>query len=352
MQNVESTHPASNAGHYFGTQHEYARMFEMIFGAHISQVVHTAALYSLSEHLAQGRNTPAEIAAVESLHADATFRLMRACAAIGLMTYDGHGKFAATPLLHTLHKDASHSLRGTALVIPAPGHWLPWGRLRDAIKTGAPQAVATLGRSLWEYLADASAEAAAFTDSMKGTSVVVNRDAARLVDTRSVRVAVDVGGASGTLLHALMEANPTLQGVVFDLPHVVPFATEAIRERGLHERCAVVAGDFFANPLPPADLFLLKLILHDWNDDAGLAILRNCRRAISAGGRILVVEQLIDAIGTPGFTPLLDLNMLVLFDGRERTLDEFKALFTAAGFRFASATPTSTPFVLIEAVAV
>jgi hypothetical protein len=137
-----------NTGHYFGTQQEYARMFEMIFGAHTSQIVHTAALYSLSEHLAEGRNTPTEIAAVESLHVDATFRLMRACAAIGLMTYD-----------------------------------------------------------------------------------------------------------------------------------------------------------FFANPLPPADLFLLKLILHDWNDDAGLAILRSCRRSISAGGRILVVEQLIDEIGTPGFTP-------------------------------------------------
>jgi hypothetical protein len=99
MQNVESTHSASNTGHYFGTQQEYAGMFEMIFGAHTSQVVHTAALYSLSEHLAEERNTPTEIAAVESLHVDATFRLMRACAAIGLMTYDGHGKFAATPLL-------------------------------------------------------------------------------------------------------------------------------------------------------------------------------------------------------------------------------------------------------------
>jgi hypothetical protein len=327
-------------------------MFQMIFGATISQIVHTAALYSLPEHLAQGRATPAEIAAAESLHVDATFRLMRACAAIGLMTHDGQAKFAATPLLHTLHTDAAHSLRGLALVIPAPGHWLPWGRLRDAIKTGAPQAIATLGRSLWDYLADTPDEAAAFTDAMKGTAGVVNWDAARLVDTHSVRVAVDVGGASGTLLHALMEANPALQGVVFDLPHVVPFATEASRARGLHERCAVVAGDFFVTPLPPADLFLLKLILHDWNDDACRTILCNCRRSISPGGRILVVEQLIDAIGRPGFTPLLDLNMLVTLGGRERNLDEFKALFAAAGFRLASATPTSTPFVLIEAVAV
>ena len=351
MKNVESKQPASDTGHYFGTQNDYAQMFQMIFGANISQIVHTAALYSLPEHLAQGRATPAEIAEAESLNVDATFRLLRACASIGLVTYDGQAKFAATPLLNTLHKDAANSMRGTALLIPAPGHWLPWGRLSDAIKTGEPQAVATLGRSAWEYLAETPAEAAAFTDAMKSASLVFNRDAARLVDTQSVRVAVDIGGASGTLIHSLMEENPALQGVVFDLPHVVPTATEASRELGLHDRCAVVAGDFFATPLPPADLFLLKLILHDWNDEACLAILNNCRRSISPGGRILVVEQLIDEIGTPGFAPLLDLDMLVMLGGRERNLDEFKALFTAAGFRFSSATPTSTPFVLIEAVA-
>ena len=117
MPHVERTHPASDTGHSFGTQHEYAQMFQMIFGATISQIVHTAALSSLPEHLAQGRATPAEIAAAESLHVDATLRLMRACAAIGLMTHDSQAKCAATPLLHTLPTDAAHSLRGLALVM-------------------------------------------------------------------------------------------------------------------------------------------------------------------------------------------------------------------------------------------
>ena len=143
---------------------------------------------------------------------------------------------------------------------------------------------------------------------MKSTSLAFNREAAKLVDTQSIRVAVDIGGASGTLIHSLMKENPALQGVVFDLPHVVPTAIKAAEDLGLQDRFSVVAGDFFATAPPPADLFLLKLILHDWNDEACLSILKNCRRTINPGGRILVVESLIDEIGTPGFAPILDMT--------------------------------------------
>jgi hypothetical protein len=352
MKNLESKQPSSDTGHIFGIQNDYAKMFQMILGFNVSQIVHTAALYSLAEHLAQGPATPAEIAEAESINVDATFRLMRACASIGLMTYDGHSKFAATPLLNTLHKDDANSLRGVALLMPAAGHWLPWGHLSNAIKTGEPQAMATLGRSAWEHLASTPAEAAAFTETMKSTSLAFNREAAKLVDTQSIRVAVDIGGASGTLIHSLMKENPALRGVVFDLPHVVPTAIKAAEDLGLQDRFSVIAGDFFATAPPPADLFLLKLILHDWNDEACLSILKNCRRTIKPDGRILVAESLIDEIGTPGFAPMIDMNMLVMLGGRERNLEEYKALFTAADFRFSSITPTSTPFVLIEAVAV
>ena len=351
MKNFESKQPSSDTRHIFGTQNDYAQMFQMIFGFTVSQIVHTAALYSLPEHLAQGPATPAEIAEAESLNVDAIFRLMRACASIGLLTYDGHSKFAATPLLNTLHKDDPNSMRGPALLLPGRGHWSPWGNLSDALKTGEPQSVATLGRTAWQYLAVAPADIAAFTETMKSTSFVIDREAAKLVDTQSMRVAVDIGGASGTLIHSLMKKNPALQGVVFDLSHIVPSAIKAAEDLGLQDRFSVVAGDFFAS-VPPADLYLLKLILHDWNDDACISILQNCRRAIHPGGRIVAVEMLIGEIGTPGFSPLIDLDMLVMLGGRERNLEEYKALFTAAGFRFSSATPTSTPFVLIEAVAV
>jgi hypothetical protein len=149
-----------------------------------------------------------------------------------------------------------------------------------------------------------------------------------------------------------MKENPALQGVVFDLPHVIPTAIKAARALGLQDRFSVVAGDFFGVALPPADLFLLKLILHDWSDEACLSILKNCRRAINPGGRILVVESLIGQIGAPDSASMLDMTMLVVLGGRERNLEEYKALFTEAGFRFSGATPTSAQWVLIEAVAV
>jgi SAM-dependent methyltransferase len=327
-------------------------MFQMIFGFNISQIVRAAALYSLPEHLGQGLTTPEQIAEAESINVEATFRLMRACASIGLLTYDGKSGFMATPLLNTLHKDAPRSLRDTALIQPAPVHWLPWGRFNDAVKTGEPQAMATLGCSAWEYLAKTPVEAASVTGSLRNAALAFNREAATLVNTEGTRVVVDVGGASGTFVHALMQQNPLLEGIVFDLPHVVPTAIDAARNFGLEDRFSVVAGDFFSTPIPSGDLLLLKVVLHDWDDESCLKILRNCRRALHPGGRILLAEMLIDEIGKPGFSALMDLTMLVVLGGKERNLEEFRNLLCTAGFEFASVTKTGTPFVLIEATAI
>jgi O-methyltransferase domain/Dimerisation domain len=351
MANIESTQVSSDTRELFGLGNDHAEMSRLIFGCTVSQVIRAAVLYSLPEHLAQGPATARSIATAESLNVDATFRFMRACASLNLLTYDGQSKFAATSLLNTLHKDNPASLRGLALVQSSETHWLPWGRFSDAIRTGEPQAIATLGRSMWEHFADSPADIAAFNEAMESSSLIFNRDAAHLVDTKSVEVAVDVGGGSGTFIHALMAVNPTLRGTVFDLPSVTPTALEAEHELGVQDRFSVVAGDFFQDAIPPADLYLLKRILHDWNDDACLAILRNCRQAINPGGRIVVAETLIGEIGTPGLVPLIDLTMMVLLGGKERSLEEFQALFNAAGFRFTTIKPTSTPFVLIEAVA-
>lgn len=353
METPEINQISSNTRELFGQENNYAQMFNMIFGFNISQLVRTAALYSMPEHLAHGPTTAAEIAADECLSADATFRFMRACASLGLMIYDPLSKkFAATPLLDTLRKDNPASMRSLALVQASASHWLPWGQLSEAIRTGEPQAVATLGKSAWEYLADSPPDAAAFIDAMRTSSLLFNRDVANLIDTKSVSVVVDVGGASGTFVRALMASNSALRGVVFDLPTVAYAGIQEARELGLQNRFSVVAGDFFKDELPPADLYLLKVVLHDWHDDACLAILKNCRRAINPGGRVLLAEMLVGKTGESGFAPLLDMTMMVVLGGKERDLEEYKALLDAAGFRFTCVTPTSTPFVLIEATAV
>ena len=330
------------------TENHRARMFDLITAFRVSQIVHCAALFSFADHLSGGPSSAEAIARAEGLDVDATFRLMRACTSFGLMTYDDHSGFSATPLLNTLLKDDPQSLRSTALAQPAQGHWLPLGRLSQSIKTGLPQATEALGAPVWDYYASAPLEANAFTESMNRLSTQISTEVANLIDTKNIGLVIDVGGAGGMLVQTLMEKNKSLHGGVFDLAHVLHSAKDAAISRGLQERFTAIAGDFFVD-VPPADLFLLKWILHDWNDEACLSILRNCRRSVRPGGRIAVVEMIVEDETPAPFTSLADLTMLALLGGRERTLAEFDRLLKLAGFRISRVEPTNTPFSLIEA---
>jgi hypothetical protein len=183
---------------------------------------------------------------------------------------------------------------------------------------------------IWDYYAQKPQEGEVFTNAMHGFTAGVAQDVTRLVDASAARLAVDIGGASGTLVHSLMSANPQLRGIILDLPDVVPSAITAAAALGLTERSSVLAGDFFAS-VPEADLYLLKHILHDWDDGQALCILENCRRAIRPGGRVVLVELLLGEVGESGFAPISDLNMMVLVTGRERTLSEIPRTTKAVG---------------------
>ena len=288
------------------------RMMRMITGYWVTQIVRAAATYSVADSLggrsrdsggdrAGGRDDPS-----------ATFRLLRACASLGLLTHEGES-FAATPLLETLRKDHPESLRGIALALGLPVTWLPWGRFPDALKDEQSQAVLALGMPAWEYLARNPTEATLVGRAMMHSTAVSTQEVTRILAKRAAGVAVDVGGATGTLLHAMLHANPALEGVVLDLPHVVESAEAAAAGAGLSRRVNVVGGDFFVD-VPPADLFLLRYILHDWNDQECIRILRNCRRSLRPEGRIAIIEYALGEIGEPTLAPLMDLNMMVTLD--------------------------------------
>ena len=327
-------------------------MWDMITGYRVSQIVRVAAALSLAEHCARGPVTAEEIASAESYDADATARLLRACASVGLVTSAGDGRFAGSPLLMSLHGDTPGSLKGFALSLPAPGHWQPWGRLLEAVRDGAAQAPEALGRTLFEYYATMPDEAAAFTEGLLGMTSVAGAEAAKVIDTSGVHSAVDVGGASGDLLHDLMGVNPSLRGVVFDLEHVGPDAVAAAAAKGLSNRVTVETGDFFKSVPAGGDLYLLRYVLHDWDDERCTQILKNCRAAMRPGGRVVVLEMLLGEIGKePPVVPSQDLNMLVLFGARERTVEQFDALFSAAGLRRTRVSPTQSPMGVIETVA-
>jgi O-methyltransferase domain/Dimerisation domain len=331
------------------TDKDFEQMMQMLHGFFVTQIVSAVASYSIADHLAKGPATAEEISKVEGVDPIAAFRLLRACASLGLVTFDGL-MFRATPLLGTLRTDVPGSLRSLAIAWSAPGHWLPWGRFRDAVQTGDSQSVPALGAGIWDYYALKPEEGASFTHAMHGFTSGLAQQVARVVDTSTAKLAVDIGGASGTLVHSLLMANSQLHGIVLDLPEVVPSATAAAAELGLAERSRALGGDFFTY-VPEADIYLLKHILHDWNDEQALQILKRCRQAMRPGGRVIVIEALLGEIGEPGWLPLWDLNMMVMLTGRERTPTEFRGLLEDAGLRLSKSTPIRSPMAVIEAVA-
>jgi O-methyltransferase domain/Dimerisation domain len=323
----------------------HTAVMQMVTGFWVSQIVRTAADLSLAEHLHDGPVSAEDVALKESADSASTFRLMRACVSLGLLAYDGE-KFASTPLLEVLHKDSPMSARSFALAQTAPGHWLTWGRTSEAVRLGRSQAPEALGRPLFDYFGAHPEEGALFSAAMTDLSTPVIREAVKVLEVAGSGTVVDVGGADGAFVLELLAAHPGLCGVVLDLPHAVPGARAEAERRGLEGRTSVVAGDFFTD-VPEGDLFLLKYILHDWDDESCVRLLRRCRQAMRPGGRVVVVDMVIDEDAN-GFGPLMDIAMLTMLGSRERTLAEFDSLFAQAGLKRVRETGVQPPYRVIE----
>ena len=328
----------------------FEQMIAMVTGHWVSQTVRAVVDLSLADHLCGQRLTAAEVAEREGSAPNTTFRLMRACVALGLLTADAHGRFTGTPLLQTLVKATPGSLRDLALATTQPSQWLPLNEFTTSVRTGQSQAEAALGMGFFDYLEQHPSQAREFSAGVASTTAHFVADAARVIDTTGVKLAVDVGGATGSLLHLLQEANPTLRGIIFDRPNIVDDAMAHTARRGLAQRTDVVGGDFF-EAVPGADLYLLKFILHDWDDERSIKILSRCREAMLPGGRLAVIELVLGELSDPGLGALMDLNMLAASPGQERSLDEYDALLAAAGLRRTAVSATGSPQRVIEAVA-
>jgi precorrin-6B methylase 2 len=340
------------AGSTIGAGDVRSDMFDLIVAYRKSQIVRTAAMMSLAEHCASGPVTAESIAAAESADPGTTARFMRACAAIGLLTCRDEKYFSGTELLDVLRKDAEGSQWGFAVSLPAPGTWLPWSQLPEAVRTGRSQARNVIGGHIFEYYEHHQEERDAFTAGVSGFTAVAGAQAAKVLDTSNVRLAVDVGGATGTLLHDLMTVNSTMRGIVLDRPAAVPLAEEAARTLGLQDRITARGGDFTKSVPAGGDLYLLRYVLHDWEDETCIQILRRCREAMAPGARVVVIEMVLGSIGRePEVVPSQDLNMLAVLEGRERTVAEFDELIAAAGLRRRAVHVTDSPTSIIEAVA-
>jgi O-methyltransferase/methyltransferase family protein len=328
----------------------HQQMADMMFGHCVSQTIRAVADISLADHLADGPLTAAEVAEREDSASGTTFRLMRASVALGLLSSDGDGRFHATPLLDTLRKDAPQSLRGLALAITNRAHWLPWDEFVASVRTGQSRAPKAVGMPIFDYLAQHPAQAEEFSAGMNSITSLWALDVVKMIDTTDVTTAVDVGGANGSLLYLLQQDNPALRGIVFDRPNIAADAEAEIARSGFADRTRAVGGDFFES-VPRGDLYLLKFILHDWDDESCVTILRRCREAMEPGGRIALIELVVGEHTDPGVSALMDLNMLACTGGRERSLAEYDSLLAQAGLRRAAVLTQDSPQSVIEAVA-
>ena len=313
----------------------------LISGYQVSQAISVAARLGISDVLATSPQTLAELAQSVGADEQALARLMHALTTLGLYTDDG-GTFANTELGAALRVDAPRSVAGWARFVGTGSYWQTYAALEQSIRTGETAFSILHGEPVWTYRAKHPDEQEAFDAAMTSMADAVSAAVVAAYDFSRYRTVVDVGGGHGRLLNGILDRYPTVKGLLFDQPDVVAGA-EA-------ERFEVVGGNFFES-VPGGDALVLKSVIHDWADAESIDILRNCRKALAADGRVLLVEQLLDRSPDPVRTAFSDLNMLIMTGGRERTTDEYRALLTAAGLELVDTIPTASTTFVIEAAA-
>jgi hypothetical protein len=244
------------------------------------------------------------------------------------------------------------SLRGVADYCGAEWSWKTWGNLLHSVRTGETAFDHVFGEPCFDYLANHPDESAVFNEGMTGFTSQIAVAVADAYDFSGFRTVVDVGGGHGILLSTILKKFPSVRGVVFDAPHVAEGAAQAIREAGLADRYRAEGGDFFKAVPAGGDAYLMKHIIHDWPDDKATTILTNCRKAVNPGGKLLLVELVVKPGNEPDLAKVLDLEMMVIPSGKERTEAEYAALFAGAGWKLTRVVPTKSPASVIEAVPV
>lgn len=324
-------------------------LMQMVFGKNITQAVSAFARFRLADQMAAGPKTAAKLASAAGLHPGHLYRVLRALATVGVLAGDDAGRFSLTPVGNLLRSDVPGSLRSMAVQVCDPWGWKPWGEFADCVKTGQVAFDRAFGEGVFDYFPKHPDEAATFNESMTGFSQQASAALLRSYDFSPFGTIVDVGGGHGAILCAILKATPKARGIVFDAPQVVEGAKKPIEAAGLGDRCRAEGGDFF-KAVPSGDLIVMKNIIHDWNDAKAAQILKTCRVALPATGKLLLMELVVPPGYPPHFAPILDLEMMVICDGKERTEAEYRDLLAGAGFRLTRIIPTDgSPFSLVEA---
>lgn len=344
-----------------------AVMSRLITGYWMSQALHVAAQLGVADLLKDGPQTVAHLAESTGTHARSLYRLLRALASEGVFAEDEHGRFALTPLGECLRSDVPNSQRSMA-VMSGEEHYRCWGELLYSVQTGRPSFDKLYGQPIFQYLASHPRQARIFDEGMVGVHGAETKAMLDAYDFHGIGMLVDIGGGNGSLLVETLQRHPSLRGMVFDRPDVIERARANIKAAGLDNRCTLAGGDFFQSVPPPPSpcplplpggegageggsvAYLMRHIIHDWNDEQCRTILRNCRKVVPPSGKLLLIESVIPPGNEPCFAKLLDLTMLAIPGGMERTEAEYRDLLASAGFRLARIVLTKAHVDVIECV--
>ena len=326
-----------------------AELARLVDGFRVTQAIYAAVEFGIPDLLADGERTSDDLAQASEADPSSLYRLLRALASLGVLhESDGH-RFSLSPLGQPLRSDAPGSMRGWVRLTGRDHVWRSWGNLASAVRNGENSFRAVHGTDVWEWRAGHPEESAIFDEAMTSLTSISNTAVLAAYDFGRFGTIVDVGGGNGMLLASVLAAHPGARGILFDQPHVVIAAEPILRAAGVADRCEVVAGSFF-EPVPTGgDAYVLKSIIHDWEDDQSVAILHACRASMGPDAVLLLIER---DLGPPNENPaakISDLNMFVMPGGRERSHEEYAELFERAGLRYVSSALAASGHAVVEA---
>jgi hypothetical protein len=327
----------------------HAGMFQLLSGVYVVGALSCLARLGIPDLVEHGPKSAEELAAQVGADPRALYRLMRATACVGVLSEGPDGKFSETPLSAVLRSNANPSLRGFAAMHSREWHGLGWSQLDYCVRTGKQALDKVYGMPIFQYFEQHPEEAQIFNQAMSDLSAIDGPAVADAYSFGEIRSIVDVGGGHGFLLATILARNPHLKGTLYDTPHVVAGAKDGPLKL-LTERCTLTSGDMFTSVPARADAYIMKHIIHDWPDELCIKILRACRNGVNSGGKLLVMDNVIQ----PGndFAPgkFLDIQMLIFPGGCERTEKQFRDLFAAAGWQLSRIIPTGVPVSIVEGI--
>jgi ubiquinone/menaquinone biosynthesis C-methylase UbiE len=329
-----------------------AAVLRLISGIHISRAVYALAALGIADLLAGGPKTSAELAAATGAHEPSLYRVLRLLASLEVLVERERRSFGLTVLGDRLRTDAPASMHAWAMLVDALGGVAAFDPFIETLRSGTPGVQLAHGMSIFELVSRRPRSAAGFQAAMSERTAAVAASVATCYEFGGMSTVVDIGGGKGTLLAAILDANPQLRGVLFDRPGVISEARDVLRAAGVADRCEVVGGDFFESIPPGADAYIMANVLHDWGDAHAVHILGNVRRVMSRSARLLVVERLLPTDPAEAVPVLLsDINMLVFTGGLERTNAEYEALLTQADIELRRVQPVAPPYGVLEGLA-